>query len=391
MLSWFKKKFGKAASQKTEKTHEEPAAVESPVESDADSQQLQEAFAEKAEQLPDKPVAVEPVMEVGGESQQPLEIQDEKPEKKAGLFRRLSEGLAKTRNSLIKRVDAVFLGKREIDAELFEELEEILITADLGVRTTQDLLDHAREQVKRRELSDPQALKAVLRDRITEYLLSSDKPADLVMPESGPFVIMVLGVNGVGKTTTIGKIAYKFVNSGQKVLLVAADTFRAAAVEQLQVWGNRIGVDVVAQQTGADPSSVVFDGLDHANSSDVDVVIVDTAGRLHTKVNLMEELKKIKRVMDKKLPGAPHEVMLVLDATTGQNAISQARLFNEAVDITGLTLTKLDGTAKGGIVVNICHEFNIPIRFIGIGEQLEDLRDFDPNEFVEALFAGDNS
>jgi fused signal recognition particle receptor len=198
---------------------------------------------------------------------------------------------------------------------------------------------------------------------------------------------MVLGVNGVGKTTTIGKLAYKFTQAGQKVLLVAADTFRAAASEQLQIWGKRVGVEVVAQQAGADPSSVVFDALDYAKPRNFDVVLVDTAGRLHTKVNLMEELKKIKRVMDKKIPGAPHEILLVLDATTGQNAISQARLFNEAVDVTGLALTKLDGTAKGGIVINICHEFNIPIRFIGIGEQMEDLRDFEPNEFVEALFA----
>jgi fused signal recognition particle receptor len=201
----------------------------------------------------------------------------------------------------------------------------------------------------------------------------------------------VVGVNGVGKTTTIGKLACKFKKSGQKVLLVAADTFRAAAVEQLQIWGQRIGVEVTAQKTGTDPSSVVFDALDYARNRDFDVVIVDTAGRLHTKVNLMEELKKIKRVMDKRLSGAPHEVLLVLDATTGQNGISQARLFNEAVGITGLALTKLDGTAKGGIVVNICHEFDIPIRFIGIGEQMEDLRDFDAKEFVDAFFARDIS
>jgi fused signal recognition particle receptor len=236
-------------------------------------------------------------------------------------------------------------------------------------------------------LADGQALKKALKEMILGYLRNADRPADLALPAQGPFVVMVLGVNGVGKTTTIGKLAHKFTQAGQKVLLVAADTFRAAASEQLQIWGKRVGVEVVAQQAGADPSSVVFDALDYAKPRNFDVVLVDTAGRLHTKVNLMEELKKIKRVMDKKIPGAPHEILLVLDATTGQNAISQARLFNEAVDVTGLALTKLDGTAKGGIVINICHEFNIPIRFIGIGEQMEDLRDFEPNEFVEALFA----
>jgi fused signal recognition particle receptor len=206
------------------------------------------------------------------------------------------------------------------------------------------------------------------------------------MPDTGPFVIMVIGVNGVGKTTTIGKIAHKFLSSGQSVMLVAADTFRAAAVAQLQIWGERNNIKVVSHKDGADPPSVVFDALATAKAEDYDVVLVDTAGRLHTQTNLMEELRKIKRVMAKQLPGAPHEVMLVIDATTGQNGISQARLFNEAVEVTGITLTKLDGTAKGGIVANICRDLKIPIRFIGIGEQLEDLRDFDHDEFIEALF-----
>jgi fused signal recognition particle receptor len=304
-----------------------------------------------------------------------------------GLFQRLKEGLTRTRQSFVRQVDTLFLGKKVIDAELLDDLEEILIMADLGAATARDLLEQTRERLRRNELADPQALKKALQENILSHLLGSDRPAELVLPESGPFVIMVLGVNGVGKTTTIGKLAYKFKQAGQKVLLVAADTFRAAASEQLQVWGKRIGVEVVAQQAGADPSSVVYDALDYARPRDFDVIIVDTAGRLHTKVNLMEELKKIKRVMDKKISGAPHEVMLVIDATTGQNALSQTRLFNEAVDVTGLTLTKLDGTAKGGIVVNICHEFRIPIRFIGVGEKMEDLRDFDAREFVEALFA----
>lgn len=312
----------------------------------------------------------------------------EEPEPpKANMLSRLKERLSMSRASFIERVDSLFLGKKVIDDDLLDELEEILITADLGVATTRSLIDNARAKVSRKELGDPQALKEALRGQLLDYILSSEKPAEMVLPDSGPFVIMVVGVNGVGKTTTIGKMAHKFVQSGQRVLLVAADTFRAAAVEQLQIWGKRINADVIAQQTGADPSSVVFDGLEAAKAKKYDVIIVDTAGRLHTKINLMEELKKIKRVMDKKIPGAPHEVLLVIDATTGQNGISQARLFNEAVEITGLALTKLDGTAKGGIVVNICHEFNIPIRFIGIGEQMEDLRDFNADEFVEAFFA----
>jgi fused signal recognition particle receptor len=307
-------------------------------------------------------------------------------ENRTGLFMRLQERLAKTRHSLVSRVDELFLGKKEIDATLLDELEEILITADLGVNTTLDLLDEIRQKVSRKELKDPQALKFALKERILSFVEDHDD-AGMHLPASGPFVIMVVGVNGVGKTTTIGKIAYKFARSGQKVLLVAADTFRAAAIDQLKVWGERVGAVVVAKQQGVDPSSVIYDAMDFAASGGFDVIIVDTAGRLHTKVNLMEELKKIKRVMNKKMEGAPHEIMLILDATTGQNSISQARLFNEAVGLTGLTLTKLDGTAKGGIVVNISHDFKIPIRFIGIGEKIEDLRDFDPREFIEALFA----
>lgn len=310
----------------------------------------------------------------------------EKPAAKS-LFQRLQERLGKTRDTFIYRLDRLFLGKKEIDQELFEQLEEVLITADLGVATTLELLDVARKKVKREQLSDPQALKSILRDQILAYIEASEQPAELVMPASGPFVIMVVGVNGVGKTTTIGKIAAKFMRSGQSVLLVAGDTFRAAAINQLRIWGERVGVEVNAQHPGADPSSVVFDGLDYGVAHGHEVILIDTAGRLHTSVNLMEELKKIKRVIGKKIPDAPHEVMLVLDATTGQNGIAQAKLFHEAVGITGLTLTKLDGTAKGGIVANVCRELKIPVRFIGIGEQIDDLRDFDAREFVDALFA----
>jgi len=318
--------------------------------------------------------------------QEKTEPPTKSPKKGNSLFARLQNGLSKTRSSLVYRLDTLFLGRKEIDQELFDDIEEILITADLGVGTVQQLLEEVRKEVKRAELKDPAALKGVISRKIRGYLLEQDTSDQLGMPESGPLVIMVVGVNGVGKTTSIGKIAAKFVRSGSSVLLVAGDTFRAAAIDQLKIWGERSGVEVVAQKPGADPSSVVFDAMELGLARKYDVIIIDTAGRLHTQVNLMEELKKIKRVIGKKLEGAPHEVMLVLDATTGQNGISQARMFNEAVGVTGVTLTKLDGTAKGGIVINICRELKIPVRFIGIGEQVDDLRDFDANEFIDALF-----
>ncbi len=333
-------------------------------------------------------LALEPALSEPIVPAEPLvSVTQEKPASKS-LFQRLQEKLGKTKDSLVYRLDRLFLGKKEIDQDLFEQLEEILITADLGVTTTLELLDAARKKVKRDQLSDPQALKAILRDQILAYIEASEQPAELVMPEEGPFVIMVVGVNGVGKTTTIGKMAAKFVRSGQSVLMVAGDTFRAAAINQLRIWGERVGVEVIAQNPGSDPSSVVYDGLEYGVAHHHDVILIDTAGRLHTSVNLMAELKKIKRVIGKKMPGAPHEVMLVLDATTGQNGISQAKLFHEAVGVSGLALTKLDGTAKGGIVANVCRETKIPVRFIGIGEQIDDLRDFDAREFVDALFAG---
>jgi fused signal recognition particle receptor len=371
MLGWFKKK-------KTIKEDTIPVS-DGILEEERQTAEVAEAVTEVAAGL--DPNRENAISEAAESEEQAPEQDNQK-----GLFKRLQESLSKTRDSLVSRVDDLFLGRKEIDAKLLDELEEILITADLGVNTTLDLLDEIRSRVSRQELKEPQALKLALKERILTFFEGYDA-AEMKMPEKGPFVIMVVGVNGVGKTTTIGKIADKFVRSGQSVLLVAADTFRAAAIDQLKVWGERVGVEVVAKGYGADPSSVIYDALDYGASRDFDVILIDTAGRLHTKVNLMEELKKIKRVIAKKMAGAPHEIMLILDATTGQNSISQAKLFNEAVSLTGLTLTKLDGTAKGGIVVNISHDFNIPIRFIGIGEKLEDLRDFDPGEFVEALFA----
>ncbi len=309
----------------------------------------------------------------------------ESPLDETGFFKRLKHGLSKTKSTLVGRIDRLFLGKKEITQDLLDELEEILFTSDIGVQTTQTLLDMVQEKTARKELKDPQALKAALREQILSFL----KPPALEhsSPAPGePLVIMVIGVNGVGKTTTIGKAAHRFKSEGKKVMLVAADTFRAAAVEQLVIWGERVGAEVIRQDTGADPSAVVFDGLGAALARDVDILLVDTAGRLHTKVNLMEELRKIHRVTGRKLPGAPHEIWLVLDATTGQNAISQAEMFNEALGVTGIILTKLDGTAKGGIVVGISHQLGIPIKYIGIGEKMDDLRPFRAEEFVEAIF-----
>ncbi|CAK8718933.1 Signal recognition particle receptor FtsY [Candidatus Electrothrix laxa] len=395
MLGWFKKKLsGKKEESAVEETAvqldaaeelETSASPSSPVTGEKKPEKEPEKdateFASAAEKLaPVVEAEVDPPAEghAGGQEQ-------EKPQR--SMFKRLRERLGKSRNHFVHRLDDLFRGRKEIDQELFDELEEILITADLGVNTAMELLDAAKSSVKRQDLSDPQALKEVLRDKILSFLQESDQAAELVLPDSGPFVIMVVGVNGVGKTTSIGKIASKFSKAGQSVLLVAGDTFRAAAIDQLKIWGDRIGVEVVAGPAKSDPSSVVFDGVAKGVAKDYDVVIIDTAGRLHTSVNLMAELEKIKRVVGKNLSTAPHEVMLVVDATTGQNAISQAKMFNEAVGITGLTLTKLDGTAKGGIVANICHELKIPVRFIGIGEQVDDLRDFDPEEFVDALFS----
>ncbi|MCD6298147.1 MAG: signal recognition particle-docking protein FtsY [Deltaproteobacteria bacterium] len=306
-------------------------------------------------------------------------------DREKGIFKRLRQGLSKTRTSFTGRLDRLFLGKKEITEDFLEELEEILFTSDIGVATTRELIDSVQDQVKRKELKDPQKLKKVLRDHIISFL--ETPPVGHPSPGPGePLVIMVIGVNGVGKTTTIGKTAHKFRSRGKSVMLVAADTFRAAAVEQLGIWGERVGADVIKQTTGADPSAVAFDGLSAACSRKVDVVLIDTAGRLHTKVNLMEELQKIHRVICKKLSGAPHEVWLVLDATTGQNAISQAEMFNKALGVTGIILTKLDGTAKGGIVIGICRQLKIPIKYIGIGEKIDDLKPFNSEDFVQAIF-----
>jgi fused signal recognition particle receptor len=307
-------------------------------------------------------------------------------DKQDGLFERLRKGLLKTRSGLTGRLDQLVLGKKEINEDLLDELEEILFTSDLGVKTTQELIDRLRDGVARKELGDPERLKTVLKEYIISFLEVPGREIEAPVPGE-PLVIMVVGVNGVGKTTTIGKVAYSLREQGRKVMLVAADTFRAAAIEQLIIWGERAGAEVIKQKHGADPSAVVFDAMEAAKIRGIDVVLIDTAGRLHTKVNLMDELQKIHRVSGKRIKGAPHEVWLVLDATTGQNAISQAEMFHKTIGVTGIILTKLDGTAKGGIVIGISHQLGLPIRYIGIGEQTDDVRPFDATEFVDAIFA----
>ncbi|MDO8444738.1 MAG: signal recognition particle-docking protein FtsY [Deltaproteobacteria bacterium] len=305
-------------------------------------------------------------------------------EEKKGLFQRLKEGLSKTHKGLVDKVDQAILGRKKIDEGLYDELEEILVTSDLGVQTSYKLIERVRERLRRGESDDAALVKKYLKEEILSILKGTGSGIDT--RRAKPFVIMVVGVNGVGKTTTIGKLASRYRGEGRSVLLSAGDTFRAAAVEQLEVWGERSGCGVIKHKEGSDPSAVLFDALKAAQGRGTDILIADTAGRLHTKTNLMEELKKTRRVVEREAPGAPHEVLLVLDATTGQNAVSQAKLFKEAVEITGIVLTKLDGTAKGGVVISIVDELKIPVKFIGIGEGVEDLRPFEPSEFVEALF-----
>ncbi len=300
-----------------------------------------------------------------------------------GFFDRLKESLTKTRKSFIDKVESVFTG-RKIDEETLEELEEILIMSDVGTKASSEIMTVLREKAKSGEANDAVSVKELLKHEMTAVL---GEPQPLVVFGSKPFVILTVGVNGVGKTTTIGKLASRFRSQGLSVLLAAGDTFRAAAIEQLEIWAKRADTQFVKHQKDSDPAAVAYDAVVAARSRGIDVVIIDTAGRLHTKSNLMEELKKVKRSIDKALPGAPHEILLVVDATTGQNALRQAELFNEVSGVTGIALTKLDGTAKGGIIFAIRKGLGIPVRLIGVGEGLDDLRDFDPKEFVEALFS----
>jgi fused signal recognition particle receptor len=306
-------------------------------------------------------------------------------------FTKLKAGLAKTRDSIVNKVQHLAATKSKIDDELLNQLEEILIAGDVGVETANIILANLKRRVKENKYASTTQLVVLLKEEVAAILHVNDdmEPSLTPLPAaSKPYVVMVVGVNGVGKTTTIGKLAYQYRQAGHTVVIGAADTFRAAANEQLEIWAQRAGVDIVQQSRGSDPASVAFDALNSALSRKSDVVIIDTAGRLHTKTNLMEELKKIKRVMDKRLPGAPHEVLLVLDASTGQNGLQQVKYFTAAVHVTGIVLTKLDGTAKGGIVLAISNEMKLPVKFIGIGESIDDLQPFDRRAFVDALFAG---
>ena len=308
---------------------------------------------------------------------------------RAGFFSRLKQGLSRTSDNLVQGVGNLFLGRKEIDAELMEELESQLLLADVGVDATVDIIEHLTQRVARKELNNPEALEAALKEELLGLLTPCEKELDVAAKQ--PFVILMVGVNGVGKTTTIGKLARYYMAQGKSVMLAAGDTFRAAAVEQLQVWGERNDVPVIAQHTGADSASVIFDALQAAQARNVDVLIADTAGRLHNKDNLMEELEKVVRVMGKLDESAPHEVMLVLDAGTGQNALAQAQHFQQWVGVSGISLTKLDGTAKGGVIFAIAKKLGLPIRFIGVGEAVDDLRPFEAAQFIDALFAGERA
>mgnify|MGYP000060693347 CR=1 FL=1 len=373
-LNWFKKKKHKQEEKapSDQKIDEVPEALETEDPTDA------KAFGDNDNREHQK---------LEDETPRPLQTNDQESDqaatkKSSGFFKRLKSGLAKTREILTTDINDLFTGKRKIDDELLEELEELLITSDIGVQTTMDLIQSI--SVRSSEITGPDQLKNILRENILELLNATVKPSQGIVDK--PHVIMVIGVNGVGKTTTIGKLASRFSSSGKKVIIAAADTFRAAAIEQLTIWADRAGVDIIKHKEMSDPAAVAYDGIQAAVARDADIVIVDTAGRLHTRKNLMEELKKIKRTISRKLPGAPHEILLILDATTGQNALSQAQLFNDALDVTGIALTKLDGTAKGGIVISICNALEIPLNYIGVGEKIDDLQDFDPTEFVNALF-----
>ncbi|MBT2052069.1 signal recognition particle-docking protein FtsY [Enterobacter asburiae] len=353
---------------------EEEAALEPELtDEELEAQALAAEAAEEA-------IIVVPVEEQAEEES----VQEQEKPTKEGFFARLKRSLLKTKENLGSGFISLFRGKK-IDDDLFEELEEQLLIADVGVETTRKIIANLTEGASRKQLRDAEALYGLLKDEMGEILAKVDEPLNI--EGKTPFVILMVGVNGVGKTTTIGKLARQFEQQGKSVMLAAGDTFRAAAVEQLQVWGQRNNIPVIAQHTGADSASVIFDAIQAAKARNVDVLIADTAGRLQNKSHLMEELKKIVRVMKKLDEDAPHEIMLTIDASTGQNAISQAKLFNEAVGLTGIALTKLDGTAKGGVIFSVADQFGIPIRYIGVGERIEDLRPFKADDFIEALFA----
>jgi len=364
----------------------EEVAAELPVSTEVELPVSEEVIAttEPLDESADEPEILETPEAVEVPAVIEEEKKEEKKEEKLGFFARLKKGLSKTRQNLGGGLFDLFRGK-QIDDDLFEELETQLLLADIGIETTMKIIDSLTQSANRKQLKDAEALYELLKVELKKVIEKVDQP--LVIPDSdGPFVMLMVGVNGVGKTTTIGKLAKQFQAEGKSVMLAAGDTFRAAAVEQLQVWGERNNIPVIAQHTGADSASVIFDAISAAKARKIDVIIADTAGRLQNKAHLMEELKKVVRVMKKLDVNAPHEVMLTLDAGTGQNALSQTKLFDEAVGLTGLTVTKLDGTAKGGVVFAIADKHNIPIRYLGVGEGIDDLRPFNGNDFIDALF-----
>lgn len=348
---------------------------------EVEAQEESKDFQEEEKVSDDEENPAEDALDAEDEPEFKAEAEEE--EEKVSFFSKLKEGLFKTRKNITDKINDVLSNFRSVDEELFEELEEILITSDVGVTTTMKILTNVRKRVKEENVKEPAAVKELLKQEILGIMGGSGEKVG----EKSPEVILVIGVNGVGKTTSIGKIASRLKKSGKKVIIAAADTFRAAAIDQLEVWGKRSGVEVVKHQEGADPAAVIFDAINSAKSKKADVLICDTAGRLHNKKNLMEELRKISRVIEREFPEAYRETLLVLDATTGQNAISQAKLFKEVAEISGLILTKLDGTAKGGIVIAIKSELDIPVKLIGVGEKVYDLQDFNAEEFVNALFA----
>ncbi len=379
MLNWFKKKGKNKRNKEVEEVENEKG----------------EYFVAEGEELKEEVLEVEEDVEViedlaTEESEEVVEKIEEKDEikeveKKKGFFDKLKKGLTKTRDNFSNKIDGIIKSYKKIDEELFEDLEEVLVTADVGINTTMKLIDNLRDRVKEEKVSDPEEVKGLLKDEIKKIMETSMLDNKLNI-EPSPAVMLVVGVNGVGKTTTIGKLSNNFKKQGKKVLIAAGDTFRAAAIEQLEEWSNRSGVEFVAHSEGSDPAAVIFDAIQAAKARKTDILICDTAGRLHNKSNLMQELNKIFRVVEKEYGNASKEILLVLDATTGQNAINQAKVFKEVSNITGVALTKLDGTAKGGVIIALHSELNIPVKLVGVGEGIDDLQEFIVEDFVDAIF-----
>ncbi len=380
MLNWFKRK-----KNKEEKEDEELSKVlDTELDiSEKDQEEIDEEYI-KEEENEDKNLEKSDLSQENHIKTEEFEV-EEVEEKELSIFDKLKKGLTKTRKDFSDKIDGILNSYKKIDEELFDELEEVLVTADVGVSSTMKLIDNLRERVKEEKTTDPNEVKNLLKDEIRKVMLSSQSENKLNLDPS-PSVILVVGVNGVGKTTTIGKLSYELKQEGKKVLIAAGDTFRAAAIEQLEEWSNRAGVNIISHSEGADPAAVIYDGIQAAKARNSDVLICDTAGRLHNKDNLMQELNKIFRIVDREYGEAQKEVLLVLDATTGQNAINQAKVFKEVANITGVALTKLDGTAKGGVIIALYDELNIPVKLVGVGEGINDLQEFIVEDFVEALF-----